>query len=760
MLKKYPALFVLIFVAGGILAADAIRPTAWTFLLVSLIGCLAGLVCLNSQRSLLTVLAFGMSLFFFAGFHQSIRYDSPGPNHVSRFADGGQRYHLFGRVADWPDLKRERTEIKISLDSLAGDRTVPVQGNILLKVSDTTTVLQRGDRIEFFGRIYPVREQVSSGSFDYGRYLKLKEISGTVYLSTLLDVRLIKGNRHGLYRLVDDLRSAIRSSLYRNLSPTSAALAAGFLIGETRDIPPDVYRCFRDSGTLHLLAVSGSNVALVIGFCILLLRTVSISRRKRAVVLLAVILIFNLLSYGEPSVVRASIMAALVIMAGQFQRRYNLNNIIAATAVVVLLIEPAQLFDVGFQLSFLIAWSLIFGVPRLAGLFQRWHNRRWYRWVVFPLLISVIAQLGSTGLIALYFHRVPIISPLANLVVVPLVAAAVLGILALLLADLVLPLFGLMAGTLLNAELNLTLWLVQLMGGEGTPLVETPDISVGVVVLIYLFFFVGLWSVHHKMLRRVVVISGIILVNVGLLISLIQSHGGSSGPQVDLAKIPGGIAGIVQTPGDPKADLILTGLKARSYPVDDRVIGPLLKQRGIEKIESIILLSADYRALDDLLRLCADYRVDRICHARGLENSLREVTAASGRADSVLLLPFTDASAPLAGAGYYPCGGSVRLELTDATVIFTDRLQSALLKSRSECSYSTLVIGRTLNLTHGDWADLTGSGYSQIVCSRVAQFDQAPGGNESWPTGRQDQPDFLFDLSRTGCLTIGGGTAY
>ncbi|MCK4574747.1 MAG: ComEC/Rec2 family competence protein, partial [candidate division Zixibacteria bacterium] len=476
MLRKYPAVYFLTFIIAGIVLADLVRPPLWILLVLAAATCLIGLAGINSKRIAVVALAFAAAILFFAAFHYGIRYYSPGPNHISRLANSNTRYLLYGRVADWPDLKAERTEITISLDSIGGDITQPVNGNILLKISDTTTVLQRGDRIEFVARVYPVREGAAAGSFDYARYLKLKGLSGIVYLPTLLDVRVIRADQRALFRIVNDLRSAIRKSLYRNLSPTAAALAAGFLIGETRDIPPEVYRCFRDSGTLHLLAVSGSNVALVVLFFVVLMRAVPVSRRRRAVVLLVVIFLFDLLSYGEPSVVRASVMAALVILAGQFERRYDLNNIIAATAVLVLLFDPAQLYDVGFQLSFLIAWTLIFGVPRLSALFQRWHNRIWYRWLVFPLLISVVAQLGSLGLIALYFNRVPVISPVANLFIVPLVSVAVVGTLVLLLADLILPVLGAFVGSLLNAELNLTLWIVTVMGGEGTPLVKTPDL--------------------------------------------------------------------------------------------------------------------------------------------------------------------------------------------------------------------------------------------------------------------------------------------
>jgi len=249
--------------------------------------------------------------------------------------------------------------------------------------------------------------------------LNHKGIHGIVYLPTLLNVRVGKPGGRGIIAYVDLLRDEISESLSRNLSEIAASLSAGFLIGETREIPPDVYRWFRDSGTLHLLAVSGSNVALVIFFLIIVLRPLALPRKRRAMVLMGCVMLFALLSYGEPSVVRASLMAVLILLANIFERRYNLNQIIASAAMIILLAAPTQLFSVGFQLSFVTAWGLIFVTPRVAKLFEAVNHKGWYRWLVLPFMISLIAQLFSMPLIALYFGKVPAISVIANLVIIP-----------------------------------------------------------------------------------------------------------------------------------------------------------------------------------------------------------------------------------------------------------------------------------------------------------------------------------------------------
>ncbi|MDH4156400.1 MAG: ComEC family competence protein, partial [candidate division Zixibacteria bacterium] len=378
--------------------ADQTHWSSWTFLLPALFFALTGLLSFARQGQSRAALLLALSMLFFSAFHFAIKAYDTGPHHVSNFTDPGVRYHIFGRVSDWPVLKSNRTEIKVRVDSLVCDRSIPVNGSVLLKVTDTTTALQRGDRLEFYGRIYPLPDRRQPGSFDYGRFLKLRGVFGLVYMPNLLDLRVDKGNRYGASNLTDRLRQLVSGSFQRNLSPTAAALAAGFLIGETRDIPAEIYTMFRDSGTLHLLAVSGSNVAIVLLFFVYIMRPLSLSRLKRSIALLAVVGLFTLLSYGEPSVVRASIMASLVILAKLLERRFDLNNIIAATALIILLFEPTQLFNIGFQLSFVTAWGLIFVTPQVHRRFHAYHTRRWYRFIVFPVMISFIAQICSAPL--------------------------------------------------------------------------------------------------------------------------------------------------------------------------------------------------------------------------------------------------------------------------------------------------------------------------------------------------------------------------
>ena len=298
-MQKYPGAFLLVPVLIGIVAADQWDLSILLWLSASAAFLTVGLVATAKRKRGLALLAFGLAMMGVSALNFGLRYSDQSPRHLSKLIEPHERYHVFGTVTDWPVLKTHRTEITVTVDSLIGSKAQFVEGGLLISISDTTTAIQRGDRIEFTSEIYSIRSSKTASGFDYGRFLRLKGISGIAYLTTLLDVRIDRGNRYGLFRIVDKLRQGIIGSFNRNLSPVGAALASGFLIGETRNIPTDVYSMFRGSGTLHLLAVSGSNVALILMMAIVLMWPFSISRTRRAAVLIGVIIIFCILCYSQ-----------------------------------------------------------------------------------------------------------------------------------------------------------------------------------------------------------------------------------------------------------------------------------------------------------------------------------------------------------------------------------------------------------------------------------------------------------------------------
>lgn len=759
MSRRYPGLFLLFFTVAGILAADCLHPPVWVLFSVSAIGTAGGFFFLSWQRMFLGVLFFGLCLGGFAAFQYHIRYYDTGPAHLPKVTSIKDTYQLYGKVSAWPHLKSDRTEIIVSLDSVKAEDIKKVTGSILLKIADTTTALQRGDYVTFMGRIYPVSAEKQFSSFNYNRYLNMRGVFGIVYKNSILDIQVDRRSPVGFYQLTDWLRRAVLNSFQRNLSPTSAALAGGFLIGETRDIPGDIYRMFRNSGTFHLLAVSGSNVALVLLFFLILLRPFNFSRRKRAFVLIVVIIVFCALAYGEPSVVRASLMAGLVIIARFFQRRYDLNHIIALSALIILLVAPAQLFDIGFQLSFATTWGLIYIMPALSEIFKNHHSQKWYRWVIFPVLISLVAQVCSTPVMIYYFDRVPALTVLANLVVVPLVSVGFLGSLALLVAHLIFPLLGQFAGSLVNIVLHLVVSVLTVLGGEDIPVFKTASLTgetdtIFIILFLFLFISLAVPAFKNKFFRRVCFM--VILVGLNLfLVEKIFSSRGNDNLGMELVKIPGGVVALIRTGELSEADLIITGIIERKYSVEEKILTPVFEKARLDKIKRLFILTADFKAIDDILRLAEIFRVEKVYAAAYLKASMSDILARGdfNFPEAFDISYFSPSMEPKTFPGYYADEKGFWLILEHHRVLFTGQVTKAVFTPAEDKRESIVVIGESWSPSENDWVSLAGAGYGIIICSKIEPPFQL---KSKFIASYHDRnrPDFIYDLESQGPLYL------
>lgn len=759
MLRAYPSLFLLSFVLIGIVTADRLELTPYPLLVLAIICFVLTALTLSRKKKVAAGLLVGLTLGLFSGFNYSMRFTGEGTNHLRTLITEPSRCQVYGQVADWPHLKPTRTEIIIAVDSLKTAQSLQsgVVGNILLRVTDTTTVLQRGDRVTFKARLYPVEDRGGRG-FDYGRYLNLKGVFASAYLPTLLNVQIDRRSGYGFFPFVDKIRSAIRTSLDLHLGDNASALARGFLIGETRDIPPHIYRMFRDSGTMHLLAVSGSNVVLVIMFVVLVMRPFWIGPTTRAVILLGVIAVFAGLSYGDPSVIRASIMAALIIGARLLRRSYNLNNIVGATALFILLVAPTQLFDVGFQLSFIVAWGLVFIVPRLTDRFKLYHDRLWYKWLIFPFIIAIVAQVCSTPVIAYYFGRIPVISLVANMIVVPMVSLGVHGILLLLTADLIWPLLGAFIGSWLDLLLNSVVWVLAAMGGEQIPVIKTGSLlqsEFGSVLVVGSYFLIVLLAlaIKHQSARRIALFAIVIYVNAGLVWSVVGAVDHDR-YQLECQAVPGGVAVLIRSGDIERADLVITGLSRRDYPLDERILDPWLEQLGVRRLKGVFIMSADYVALDDIIRFISKHRASALYVNRDLASSVADALASAEDSAPLLELTFFgEAQQRPTTTGIWASADRISVRLDNARVDIIRRAGAIPSDSVSRGELAVLVIGSTWRPTADDWIRLHRSGYRQIVCAKLEQP-----GDSVWPDTELNPdgypPDYVRDLFHDGPVTV------
>ena len=384
----------------GIVLAPLIEPVAlWTAWLAALtIG--AGLLTLGEARgAAITLLVAVAALGSLRGTEDPLPSD-----HVARLAlprVASVEGRLAGEPVDW---SADRSRLLIDVERVDG---APRSGRIQATVYGVPPPLTEGQRVAAQLKLHPATGFHNPGTFDYGEHLARQGI------------RVVATGRAERIAALDDpappwpvrVRRAAVASMGAALPPVSAALLAGLLLGDRADLPRDIDEAFRLAGVYHVLAVSGFNVAILAAAVWALCRFLRVPRRAGAATAIVIVVGFALVVGSSPSVLRAVVMAVLVLTALLLERDASVTNSLALAALAILAIRPGDLFDPGFQLSFAATLGIVVA-PLPRGV------------VVGALAVSAAAQVAVLPVTLTHFNQLSTIGLVANLGVVPLAGAA------------------------------------------------------------------------------------------------------------------------------------------------------------------------------------------------------------------------------------------------------------------------------------------------------------------------------------------------
>ncbi len=406
---------------AGVAATSVTDLVAWQWL--SLAGlALTALILFRQERSYR--LLFGLLLMLFLGAARgSAAERPPGPAHVSHYNDLGEPATLVGLVVDFPDVRQRYVGLRLRVEGLQGQdgSLTPAEGLVLVRAPRFGDYAY-GDRIRTRGYLETPPEMEG---FSYRTYLARRGIHSILAEATI--VRLEGRQANPLLQALFDYRRHALRVLHRLFPEPEASLLAGILLGVESGIPPEVRQAFNDSGTSHIIAISGFNLTLIASFVIALFGRWLGARRGALAAGLAIGL-YTLLVGAEAAVVRAAVMAGLALLARRLGRQSDGLASLGAAALIMTAVNPRTMWDVGFQLSFAATLGLVLYATPLQERFEALASRRLGREAAHGLagpvgefvLFTLAAQLITLPLMAYYFGRLSLVSWVANPVVLPL----------------------------------------------------------------------------------------------------------------------------------------------------------------------------------------------------------------------------------------------------------------------------------------------------------------------------------------------------
>jgi competence protein ComEC len=563
LLTRLPLTWVALAFLGGIVLASRVTLAWWIWLSAAGVALIIALVLrlllprfsiiLPSYFFLLTLSLLGLCL-------GAARYQATVPTvdafTLAWYNDREYDLLLTGTVDAPPDVRDTYTNLRVRVSAVdTGKGDLSVSGLVLARVDNDAT-WRYGDVIRLRGKMTTPPEDEE---FSYRDYLARQGILS--YMTNAAVTRLPFARAgNPLLRLVYDSKDRALANIYKIFPDPEASLLAGILLGEDNGLPADLQQAFKNTGTAHIIAISGFNIAIIAGLFVTLFSRL-LGPRRGAVAAVIGIFVYTILVGASASVVRAAIMGTFAIFARQVGRRQTALNTLTATAAVMAVVNPYTPWDVGFQLSFFATLGLVL----YAGPFQEWAVRIISRFslpetaekIAKPIseyvLFTLAAQLTTLPIMAWHFGRISLVSIIANPFILPAQPPVmILGGLAVLVSFIYLPL-GQIFAWIAWPFIAYTIRAVELFDSLPHGVIILGDFSPLLVFLFYAVLFGWTFSQGRvKQALRAALTPAAILVTLGVLAFLTWSAAFTAPDgnlHVTFLDVGSADAVLIQTPG-------------------------------------------------------------------------------------------------------------------------------------------------------------------------------------------------------------------
>ena len=324
------------------------------------------------------------------------------PEKVNQYYD--QEVILQGIIINEPEYRINQQKFEF--------KTENIPGNILV-TTELYPKYKYGDKLKISGTL---KEPAVFDDFDYRAYLSKDKIYLTIYYS---NIKLIEQNQaNWFYQRIFNFKDKLRNVIEQTLLPPQSSILKAIFLGDKYGLSNELKEKLNISGTRHIVAISGMHMIIMSQILLFLGLAVGLWRQQVFYFVLILLSIYILMIGAPASAIRAGIMAGLLLLAQKAGRLRSADRAVVFAATIMLLINPFLLkSDVGFQLSFIATLSIIYLKPILDEKTNKLPNPYQIKDI---LTMTLAAQLGTLPILIFHFGRLSLISPLANLLIVPL----------------------------------------------------------------------------------------------------------------------------------------------------------------------------------------------------------------------------------------------------------------------------------------------------------------------------------------------------
>jgi competence protein ComEC len=435
------------------------------------------------------------------------------------------------RVCDYPTERPNSIRTVLDLEYQFGDSlpSRPVTGKVMayFPKTDSTFALHYGDLIAIPAPIRKVSPPLNPGEFDYRAYLYRKGVTGQVYLKDEDWIDLQTNDANPIFGFSYRFRDVLLASLQRSgLSDNEFGVAAAILLGYDDNLADEVRKNYVAAGSMHILCVSGMHVGIIYllaSFLLGFLNRKKWQKTLKQVLLLALIWFYALIAGLSPSILRASLMISFVIIGEMINRKGFIINSLAASAFILLCVNPNNLFEIGFLLSYAAVIGIVVLQRPIYNLLYVKNKLLDRAWEITT--VALAAQVATIPFTLFYFNQFTTYFWLSNLFMTPISFIVVISGMVLLLVSWI-PYVSTFVGYLVWGSVYVMNWVVEQVERLPFSIIKGLYVSEFEFAMLLLAFVLLLLMVSMRKRRLFIpILSALLLVMVSVTIRLYNTDG-------------------------------------------------------------------------------------------------------------------------------------------------------------------------------------------------------------------------------------------
>jgi competence protein ComEC len=632
VISTCPLVFVAVGLIAGILIQDVSDLSVYIWL--TLLGAVAAAAVFfffiprftSITRYVTAYLA--LACFICLGAIRLTGYSQPEPNDIRNLAADVPKLATIrgsvitepyiNRYPDW-DFARFKPGDPTSsfylnvteVESVAG--WAKVTGTVRVQVGEPVLDLQPGDNIQAYCWLDRFGPPTNPGQFDVADYLARRNVFVGVYIESRDGIELLQSSPAGAFaRFRNRIRQAATIALLGDLpqQQVGRGLLEALLLGYRRDIDSDTYRAFRKTGLLHFISLSGMHLGILFGIIWWLCKTMGFMKPARAVICAVAIAVFLMVVPPRAPTLRAAIICWVFCASVFFRRYHNPVNTLSLAVIVLLLIRPTQLYEVGWQLSFASVLGLLLFTERIDFyLYEKATGLRWrkkppkttvvsYRmptsrgpYLLRLLSAGLAAWIGGAGILLYHFYMINPLVCIWTVLVFPLVSAILItGFLKMLLFFL-LPTLSWILGVAATFLSEALVWIVKFIANLDISQILIGHVSLAPIVLYYsIIVFAGYAYFRRPMIKRAIL--ALVLCSMIVYLGALKwQRMHRDNLALTCLDVGHGQAILAQLPG--KANVLFDAGSLYGNDTGTRIVSPYLDYIGIRKLDALLISHND-----------------------------------------------------------------------------------------------------------------------------------------------------------------------